>query len=233
MPESPLYPVTRAESSDYEETSRHADVLRFIEELGGLSGTRLLTTDFGQSPEGRALPLLVLSARGVTTPEAARAAGLPIVLIQCGIHAGEVEGKEASLMLARDLCRGALGDLSQHMTLLVAPLFNPDGNDRISKENRKLDIAHFEGQLGPSGGVGTRVNASGINLNRDYMKQEAPEMRLLQSRVYRAWLPHLSVDCHATNGSIHRFALTYDIPTRSRAAGPSLSCTCAKSSSPS
>jgi hypothetical protein len=92
------------------------------------------------------------------------------------------------------------------------PLFNPDGNDRISPANRVLDIAKLEGQLGPTSGVGTRVNASGINLNRDYMRQEAPEMRLLQTNVCQAWQPHLTIDCHATNGSVHRFALTYDVP---------------------
>jgi hypothetical protein len=208
MPTKPLFPVTRAEASRYEETSRHADVMRFLAELGALDDPRLHVTSFGESPEGRALPLLVLSSRGVRTPEEARAAALPVVLIQNGIHAGEVEGKEASLMLARDLLTGALGDLLERVTLLIVPLFNPDGNDRISTEN----LTKFEGQIGPKGGVGTRVNASGVNLNRDYMKQEAPEMRLLQARVCQPWKPHLSVDCHATNGSIHRFNLTYDIP---------------------
>jgi hypothetical protein len=75
-----------------------------------------------------------------------------------------------------------------------------------------LNLAKLEGQIGPVGGVGTRVNAALINLNRDYIKQEALEMRLLQTRVYQRWQPHLTIDCHATNGSIHRFALTYDIP---------------------
>lgn len=115
-------------------------------------------------------------------------------------------------MLARDLLLGAHGDILSHMTLLLVPLFNADGNDRIDPANRKLDIAHFTGQLGPESGVGTRVNAAGVNLNRDYMKQEAQEMRLLQTRVMHPWNPHLVVDCHATNGSIHRYALTYDIP---------------------
>src|SRR5207342_1072637 len=98
------------------------------------------------------------------------------------------------------------------MVLVVAPLFNADGNDRISTENRRLDIAKFSGQIGPVGGVGTRNNAAGINLNRDYMRQDAAEMRLMQTRVCHVWNPHLTIDCHATNGSIHRFALTYDIP---------------------
>ncbi|HEY0661654.1 MAG TPA: M14 family metallopeptidase [Lysobacter sp.] len=210
MSQPPL--LTRAEKTQYAETSRHADVMEFVKGLVELGDPRLHVTDFGKTPEGRELPLLVLSGRGVTTPEQARASGLPVVLVLCGIHAGEVEGKEAGLMVVRDLLMGANDDLLAHMTLLLAPLFNGDGNDRIDPANRRLDIAHFSGQLGPDSGVGTRVNAAGINLNRDYMKQEAPEMRLLQTRVMHPWNPHLTIDCHATNGSIHRYALTYDIP---------------------
>jgi hypothetical protein len=209
---TPTAPLTRAESSDYGETSRHADVLAFIAALQLRQDPRLHVEDFGSTPEGRSLPLLVLSGHGHFTPETAHASGLPIVLVINGIHAGEVEGKEASLMLVRDILDGHHGDLLDRLTLVVVPLFNADGNDRISSENRKLEIEKFSGQLGPASGVGTRVNAAGINLNRDYMRQEAAEMRLMQSRVAQRWNAHLSIDCHATNGSIHRFALTYDIP---------------------
>ena len=205
-------PFTIAESSGYARTSLHADVLGFIEALRALGDPRLHIGDFGHTPQGRLLPLLVLSSSGRFTPEAALRAGLPVVLLQCGIHAGEVEGKEAALMLVRDILAGAHGDLLQRLTLVVVPLFNADGNDRISPENRKLDVEHFQGQMGPDGGVGTRNTAAGINLNRDYMRQEATEMRLLQTRVCHPWNPHLTIDCHATNGSIHRFALSYDIP---------------------
>ncbi|MFT3805300.1 M14 family metallopeptidase [Arenimonas sp.] len=205
-------PLTRAESSDYFYTSRHADMLAFVDALRGLNDPRLHVSDFGSTPEGRALPLLVLSAHGHRTPEAAHASSLPVVLVINGIHAGEVEGKEASMMLVRDILSGHHGDLLERMTLVVVPLFNPDGNDRISPENRRLDITKFEGQLGPESGVGTRVNAAGINLNRDYMRQDGAEMRLLQDGVCHRWNAHLIVDCHATNGSIHRFDLTYDIP---------------------
>ncbi len=205
-------PLTRAETSAYLETSRHADVLAFIEALRARSDARLHIGDFGSSPEGRMLPLLVLSAQRHFTPQSAHASGLPVVLVIAGIHAGEVEGKEAVLMLVRDILDGLHGDLLEHLTLVVAPLFNPDGNDRISPDNRKLDIAHFSGQLGPDSGVGTRVNAAGINLNRDYMRQQGVEMRLLQTRVCHPWNAHLTIDCHATNGSIHRFGMTYDVP---------------------
>ena len=204
--------LTRAEASGYTETSRHADVIAFIDALRALGDPRLHIEDFGNTPQGRLLPLLVLSAHGHFTPEAAHASGLPVVVVINGIHAGEVEGKEASLMLVRDILDNKHGDLLSTMTLVVVPLFNADGNDNISPEHRKLDIANFSGQLGPDSGVGTRVNAAGINLNRDYMRQDAPEMRLMQTRVAHRWNAHLTIDCHATNGSIHRFALTYDIP---------------------
>lgn len=207
-----MHPLTRAETSDYTFTSKHADVMAFLAALRARGDRRLHFDDFGATPEGRALPLLVLSAHGHFTPEAAHAAGLPVVLVINGIHAGEVEGKEASMMLVRDILDGRHGDLPERMTLVVVPLFNADGNDRIDPGNRRLDITKFSGQLGPDTGVGTRVNAAGINLNRDYMRQEAPEMRQLQTRVCHRWNAHLVIDCHATNGSIHRFDLTYDVP---------------------
>ncbi|MBT9513355.1 MAG: peptidase [Acidovorax sp.] len=203
--------LTRAEASAFTETSTHADVLALVDALGALGDARLHISDFGSTPEDRLLPLLVLSEHGHFTPAAAQASGLPVVLILCGIHAGEVEGKEAALMLVRNLLRGEHGDVLVHCTVVVVPLFNPDGNDRLSADNRPLDIVHLRGQDGPAL-VGTRNNAAGVNLNRDYMRQQAPEMRLLQTRVCQPWNPHLTLDCHATNGSIHRFALTYDIP---------------------
>ena len=211
-----MQPLTRAEATRYETTSLHADVMAFLAALAAQGDPRLHQTSFGTSPQGRELPLLVLSSRGVKTPTEARALGLPVVLVISGIHAGEVEGKEACLMLVRDLLadRGPLdgGQILENLTLVVVPLFNPDGNDAIDPGNRRLHLPKLTGQLGPDSGVGTRVNGAKINLNRDYMRQESLEMRLLQSRVCQAWEPDLTIDNHATNGSVHRFSMTYDIP---------------------
>ncbi|HMG19927.1 MAG TPA: M14 family metallopeptidase [Kofleriaceae bacterium] len=203
--------LTRAEATSYRETSLHAHVMEFITGLKARKDTRLTVSSFGTSPGGRDLPLCVLSAHGVRTPEASRRRGLPVVLIINGIHAGEVEGKESSMMLMRDLLDGRNGDLLSELTLVVVPLFNPDGNDAVDPANRQLDLPKLSGQIGPEL-VGTRVNASGVNLNRDYLRQAAPEMRLLQSRVAQVWQPDLTIDCHATNGSVHRYAMTYDVP---------------------
>jgi len=204
--------LTRAEASSYELTSTHADVMAFVQGLAARGDSRLHVSSFGTSPGGRELPLLVVSAHGVKTPEEARRRGLPVVLVINGIHAGEVEGKEGTLALVRDLLDGSPNaDVLAGLTLVVVPLFNPDGNDALSTENRKLQLGKLEGQLGPPL-AGTRVNASGINLNRDYLRQEALEMRLLQSRVCQPWEPDLTLDNHATNGSVHRFSMTVDIP---------------------
>lgn len=208
--------LTRAESSGYTHTSLHADVMAFIAGLAALGDARLHITSFGASPGGRELPLLVLSSAGVTSPAEARRLGRPVVLVLAGIHPGEVEGKEGCLMLVRDLLAGKPGldaaQVLENVTLVVAPLFNPDGNDAIDPGNRRLHLPKLTGQLGPDSGVGTRENGAKINLNRDYLRLASAEMRLLQARVCQPWAADLTIDNHATNGSVHRFAMTYDIP---------------------
>lgn len=204
-------PLTVAERSSYQATSTHAEVMAFIGEIAALGRGQLHVTSFGHTPQGRELPLLVLSSEGFASPAAARASGRPIVLLLCCIHAGEVEGKEAALMLARDLLVGPDAALLEQLTLVIVPIFNADGNDAMDPAHRALAIEQLKGQDGPATS-GTRVNAAGINLNRDYIRQETVEMRLLQRHVCQRWTPDLCIDTHATNGSVHRFAMTYDIP---------------------
>ena len=202
--------LTRAETTGFRETSLHADVMQFLRALVARGDPRLHVTTFGASPGGRELPLLVLSKDGVRTPADARRAGRPVVLMLDGIHPGEVEGKEASLALVRDLVDGRHPDWLDTITLLVVPLFNPDGNDALDPKNRRLDLKKLAGQPGPL--VGTRTQSQGINLNRDYLRQAASEMRLLQGGVCIPWAPDLTIDNHATNGSVHRFQMTVDVP---------------------
>ena len=202
---------TRAEQSNYEETSTFDDVRRFV---SALDGSPLVHVEsFGNTEEGRDLPVVVISNPGVTSPSAARALGRPIVLIQANIHGGEVEGKEASLALARRLVAGDLTELARQLVVLIAPNYNADGNERISVQNRTA-------QNGPVGGVGVRENARGLDLNRDHMKLDSAEARSLVGLVNR-WDPHLVVDLHTTNGSYHGYHLTYS-PILSPNADPSL-----------
>jgi hypothetical protein len=191
---------TRAEITNYEETSSYADVTRVID---GLKATSSLvhSESFGQTEEGRELPLMVISDPRVTTPAAARKLGRPLVFVQANIHAGEVEGKEAVLMLARRLVSGDLKPLTRQLVILIAPDYNADGNEKVSVMNRTA-------QNGPVGGVGTRENGKGLDLNRDYMKLDSAEARALVG-LFNKWDPHVIVDLHTTNGSYHANHLTY------------------------
>jgi hypothetical protein len=157
---------------------------------------------FAVTNEGRKLPLVIISNSHVKTPTEAAATGKPVVFVMANIHAGEIEGKEATQHLMRDLVKGPLGSLLNRVIILVAPIYNADGNERIAITNRTA-------QNGPLGGVGVRENAQGLDLNRDFMKMESPEARGLIENVFNRWDPHVVVDLHTTNGSYHGYALTY------------------------
>lgn len=191
---------TRAERSNYEETTRYAEVISFVSELQKRTD-KLRVESFGRTEEGRELPLLILADPPIAHPREARVAGKPVIFVQANIHAGEVEGKEAMLMLARRIVLGDLKSLLNDLIILIAPIYNADGNERIDLKNRTA-------QYGPVGGVGTRENAKGYDLNRDYMKLETPEANALIS-LFNRWDPHLIVDLHTTNGSYHGYHLTY------------------------
>ncbi len=192
---------SRAEVTDYKETSRYTDVMEFIAKLQTLSDAVKVET-FGVTTEGRQLPLVILSRPVINAPADAVRSSKPVVFIMANIHAGEVEGKEATLHLMRDIVTGSLSNLLDKMTLLVAPIYNADGNEKISINNRTA-------QNGPEGGVGTRENAARLDLNRDFMKLESPEARGLIGGVFTRWDPHVIIDLHTTNGSYHGYALTF------------------------
>jgi dipeptidyl aminopeptidase/acylaminoacyl peptidase len=194
-------PRTAAEKSDYQATSRHADVLDFCRRLAKESPL-VRMAELGTSQEGRTLPLLILADPPVSSPAEAARGNRLVVFAMGNIHAGEVDGKEALLMLARDLANAKDRPLLKDLVLVFAPLFNADGNEKISKTNRPR-------QNGPPEGVGTRANAGGLDLNRDFVKLESPEVRAL-ARFLNQWDPAVVIDCHTTNGSYHRYTMTYE-----------------------
>ncbi|MBN2489943.1 MAG: peptidase M14 [Planctomycetes bacterium] len=193
-------PLTRAEQTDFRETSRHADVIAFLEAV--VAGQdRMELSSLGRTGEEREIPLVIVAPPGLRDPARAHAAGRMVVYVQANIHAGEVDGKEAVLMWLREAAGGAHDALLAHLVLLVVPNFNADGNEPISTRNRPH-------QDGPEGGVGQRANAGNLDLNRDAMKAEAPETRAALALGAR-WDPDLFLDLHTTNGSKHRYALTF------------------------
>lgn len=193
---------TRPERSNFEETSRLEDVTAFLTALTARSPLVRVQT-FGTTEEGRAMPLVTLSNPAISKP-AERPAGRPVVFLLANIHGGEVEGKEAVQVLMRRLTSGDLRPLLDRMVIVIAPIYNIDGNEGIDVMNRTA-------QFGPVAGVGRRENIKGLDLNRDYMKLESAEARALAAAL-TAWDPHLVVDLHTTNGSYHGYHLTQSIP---------------------
>ncbi len=195
--------LTVAEKSEYRATSRHQDVVEFCNRLAKLSPIVRLG-ELGTSAEGRKLPLVILADPPIATPEEAQRSNKLVVYAQGNIHAGEVDGKEALLMLARELATAKDRPLLKELILVIAPIFNADGNERFSKTNRP-------GQIGPEEGMGIRQNAQGLDLNRDFVKLESPEVRALV-HLLNKWDPAVVVDTHTTNGSQHRYTITYEGP---------------------
>ncbi|MCA8944578.1 MAG: M14 family metallopeptidase [Planctomycetes bacterium] len=207
-------PATVPESTDFERTSTNADVHAFLEQLSRApNSTRLRTHRFGFTALGRDLDCVVASLDASRTPAEFRAGARLRALILANIHGGEVEGKEAVLRLLREIAYGEHEDLLQRVDLLFVPVFNADGNDAIDPSNRPS-------QNGPNGGVGQRHNAQDLDLNRDYIKAESPEVRA-QLALLQAFDPHLYMDLHTTNGSDHGYQLTY-APALSTTLDPEL-----------
>ena len=195
--------TTRAERTRYEQTTGYGEVVQFMERAAALSD-RMHFTTFGDTVEGRPLPLVVVADTPDARPKSVLALDRTRVWLQATIHGGEVCGKEALLMLLRDLVSGEHDDWLSSLILLIAPIYNADGSERMAPDSRPF-------QLGPVGGMGERANALGLDLNRDHMKLESPEARAL-TRAYQDYDPHVVVDLHTTNGTQHAYHLTYAPP---------------------
>ncbi|MEP7085880.1 MAG: M14 family metallopeptidase [Gemmatimonadota bacterium] len=193
-------PRTRAERTSYSETSTYADVIAFIDSLER-DHVPFVRQELGRTTEGRVLPLLILSRPRVSTPAEAKALHRPIVYVQANIHAGEVEGKEALQALVRDLAT-AKNNVLDSIVLIAIPIYNADGNERFAPQS----VNRTE-QNGPES-VGQRPNAKMLDLNRDYVKAEAPETRASLA-AFDKWDPDVFVDLHTTDGSFHGYAVTY------------------------
>ena len=196
---------TPAEAGDYRTTPRYAETMEYVRRVVAAAPRQARLMTFGRSGEGRDLVVAVLSKDGVFDPAALHRAGRPIVLVQNAIHAGEMDGKDASLALLRDIVvtkeKAALLDRA---VLVVIPIYNVDGHERVSAYNRI-------NQNGPEK-TGWRTQARNLNLNRDYMKADAPETRAFL-KLWSRWLPDLFVDTHVTDGADFQYDTTYGIDT--------------------
>jgi hypothetical protein len=193
---------TKAELTSFKATPSYEETVAFLLRLTKTSP--VLHLDWiGASGEGRRMPLVVVSKEKAFTPEEAWKTGKPVVLVLNSIHGGEVDGTDASLILLRDIALTNRPDILDAVTLLVVPIYNLDGHERVSRYNRP-------NQDGPIEGMGFRTNARGLDLNRDWLKADAPETRAVLAAA-NAWKPDVFVDDHVSDGSDHQatFTLTY------------------------
>lgn len=196
--------ITYYEQSGFKASPPYQETIAYCRTLADASPWISYTT-FGTSPQGRDLPLLIIDKNGHSTAQQVRQSGKVVFFIQAGIHAGEIDGKDAGFLLIRDLAIDrTLAPLLDHVTVLFNPIFNVDGHERRSSYNRA-------NQNGPAE-MGWRTTAQNLNLNRDYLKADAPEMRSWL-KLYNKWLPDFFADCHVTDGADYQYAISYKIDT--------------------
>ncbi|WP_371373966.1 M14 family metallopeptidase [Thalassotalea aquiviva] len=190
---------TPAEALDLFDTPNYQQTFAYVTKLVD-SDPRLHLLSLGKSPQQRDIWMLVASSDGATTAEQLQQNNKPTLLIQAGIHAGEIDGKDAGLMLLRDIIKGDKAHLLNKVNVLFIPILNVDGHERISVFNRV-------NQRGPWQ-MGWRTNAQNLNLNRDYAKIDTPELQHL-IRMINTWQPDLYFDIHVTDGEDYQYDLTY------------------------
>jgi murein tripeptide amidase MpaA len=194
--------LTPYEQSGCKSTPRYAQTMAYCRQLQAASPC-LKMESIGKSPQGRDIQMLIVDRNHNFTPVAVRKSGNIVLLVQACIHAGEPDGKDAGLMLLRDmLINGKNKALLDHVTLLFIPIFNVDGHERFGPFNRI-------NQNGPEE-MGWRTSAQNLNLNRDYLKADAPEMQAFLKNV-TLWNPDFFIDCHVTDGADYQYKLTYSL----------------------
>ena len=193
--------TTPAEAAQFRTTPSYAQTLAYLQRLQQTAPGKIKLETFGMTPQGRPMTVVIASDDGSFTPDAARAAHKAVVLVQAGIHSGEIEGKDAGLMLLRDIAvSGRYPHLLDHVVLIYIPVYNVDGHEHSSPYNRI-------NQNGPES-MGFRGQAQYLNLNRDYIKAEAPET-LAWLKLWQTWLPDFLIDIHTTDGADYQYDLTW------------------------
>ena len=195
--------TTPAEKSDYRTTPRYDETMAYVQRVAAAAPKQVKLETFGKTPAGRDLWVAIVSKDNVFDPVVVRKSGRAVLLIQNAIHAGEMDGKDSSLALLREMViTKKQASLLDHVVVLIIPIYNADGHERFSPYNRI-------NQNGPEQ-MGWRTQSQNLNLNRDYMKADAPETRALL-RLFQRWLPDFFVDDHVTDGADYQYDTTYAI----------------------
>ncbi len=189
------------EISSGKKTATYEQTLEFCKTVAQLS-PKIRYISIGKSAQGRQIPLLIIDQKENFTPGKVHKSGNAVVLIQANIHPGEPDGNDAGMLLIKNMI--AQKSYPHNVTLLFLPIVNPDGLARFGPYNRI-------NQNGPEE-MGWRVTAQNLNMNRDFVKAESPEMQYWLM-FYNTWLPDFTIDCHVTDGADYQYVLTYVMET--------------------
>ena len=185
--------ITPAEKADFRASPSYADTMAYLRELEAASNLVSLHT-FGKSHQGRDLVYVHAKKPG---------AGKPVVVVQAGIHAGEIDGKDAGLMLLRDIAARGRDELLDKVDLVYIPILNVDAHEQASALGRPH-------QRGPHT-KGSRTSAQGLDLNRDYARLQSPEIAAVV-KLLQQFDPALYVDLHVSDGIDYQYDVTYAFP---------------------
>jgi len=192
--------ITPAEASGLVATPSYDETVAWLQKLVA-AAPELEMLSIGKSLQGRDFWMVIASAEQAFTADAMRATGKPLLIAHSGIHAGEIDGKDAGLMLLRDMTvAGKRKELLAKSNFLFIPILNVDGHERISPYNRI-------NQRGPVK-MGWRTNARNQNLNRDFTKLDTEGVRAL-IKVLNQWQPDLYLDLHVTDGADYQYDITF------------------------
>lgn len=190
------------ENSGFVSTADYQQSMDYFQSLDDYSDFAEFLT-FGISPQGRELKYLIVSKDKFFTAEELKPANKPLLLVINGIHSGEIEGKDASMILMREILITKEKEyLLDSINIIVVPIFSVDGHERKSKYNRI-------NQNGPEE-MGWRTTAQNLNLNRDWMKADTPEMQAML-KLFSKYLPDFIIDTHTTNGADYQYTVTYSV----------------------
>ena len=191
--------ITPAEKSDFVTTPTYDETMNWLKKLADAS-PMISMISIGKSPEGRDIYMMIASSEKNISADALKKSSKPILLAQAGIHSGEIDGKDAGMMLLRDIAYGDKKSLIENVNFLFIPILNVDGHERSSSFNRP-------NQRGPQN-MGWRTNAQNLNLNRDYAKIDTNEIRAVIN-VINEYDPLLYMDLHVTDGADYQYDITF------------------------
>lgn len=191
--------ATPFEQSNGIESPSYDNTITWLDRLAAET-TKLQKVSLGKSPQGRDIWMYIASSEGINESARLKQNTKPTILVQAGIHAGEIDGKDAGMMLLRDIVKGDKSELIEKANLLFVPMFSVDAHERSGEFNRV-------NQRGPVN-MGWRTNANNLNLNRDYAKADTLEMQHMLQAI-NVWQPDLYLDVHVTDGIDYQYDITF------------------------